>query len=29
VCITCHNPHAGGGEKMLPQQGCRPCHIMM
>ncbi len=29
VCITCHNPHAGGGEKMLPQQGCRPCHTMM
>lgn len=28
VCVTCHDPHAGGRERMLPKEGCPACHLM-
>ena len=26
VCLSCHNPHGGDSESLLPPKGCQSCH---
>jgi len=26
ICLSCHNPHGGDSESLLPPKGCQSCH---